>query len=117
MLPNRPLTNIDIAEFGKINIPNFRGVYMRDKLPIKPLDKECGVINLDDDSGPGSHWVAYIKHKNITKYFDSFGNLRPPIEVVRYLGKNIHYNHNSCQNFNTFMCGHLCLKFLIEQNI
>lgn len=101
-------------KFGKMNIPNFRGVYMRDKLPIRSLDKECGVINLDNENGPGSHWVAYIKHKNIVKYYDSFGNLRPPIEVVRYLGEKIHYNYNRCQDFNTYICGHLCLKFLIE---
>lgn len=104
-------------KFGRFNISNFRGVYMRDKLPIRSLDKECGVINLDNESGPGTHWVAYIKNKSIIKYFDSFGNLRPPIEIVRYLGKNINYNYNNYQNFNTFICGHLCLKFLIEQNI
>lgn len=113
MLPNHPLSNIDIIKFGKVNIPYFRGVYIRDKLPIRSLDRECGVINLDN----GTHWVAYIKNKNIVKYFDSFGNLRPPIEVVKYLGENIQYNYNNCQNFNTFICGHLCLKFLFDQNV
>lgn len=67
----------------------------------------------------GSHWVAYVKHKNsdginITIYFDSFGNLKPPKELVNYLGPKICYNYDTFQNYNTVICGHLCLIFLYE---
>lgn len=90
---------------------------MRDELPNKPFKRESGVVNLDDNSGIGTHWVAYNKNKNNVQYFDSFGNLRPPQEIVRYLhGNNIYYNHKCLQRFNTFNCGHLCLKFLVDQN-
>lgn len=90
---------------------------MRDTLPIRPFKKECGVVNLDDNSGVGTHWVAYSKNLNKVQYFDSFGNLRPPQEVIEYLGTNIiYYNYNCKQLFNTFNCGHLCLSFLIDQN-
>lgn len=85
---------------------------MRDKLPKKPRTKECGIVNLDESSGPGTHWVAYRKNGANIEYFDSFGNLKPPQELVKYLGKNIKYNHKRYQQFNTFICGHLCLKFL-----
>lgn len=87
---------------------------MRDNLPKKTWKNEMGVVNLDDSNGPGTHWVAYCKKLNTVLYFDSFGNLQPPIEINKYLGSNIYYNYKKCQNFNSFMCGHLCLKFLMK---
>lgn len=97
------------------DIPNFRGVYMRDKLPVKPKNYECGIVNLDLNCNRGTHWVAYKKSKKDVLYFDSFGDLRPPIELVKYF-KNckIVYNYNRVQSYNTVVCGHLCLKFLYE---
>lgn len=114
-LPNRPLSNIDIIKYSKIlKIPHFRGVYMRNRLPKNgPLLNEAAIINLDDEDGPGTHWVAYRKSGNEIIYFDSFGNLKPPKELVSYLkAYKIKYNHQVYQNYDTFNCGHLCLKFL-----
>lgn len=114
MLPQRPLTNIDLEKYTTI-LPNFRGIFMRDNLPIsKPWYNECGIINLDSSSGLGSHWTAYTKFGKHVTYFDSFGNLCPPTEFVKYLGsgKKIKYNYESHQKFNTVICGHLCLSFL-----
>lgn len=85
---------------------------MRDNLPIKPYKNECGIINLDNSNGPGTHWVAYKKRNNNIEYFNSFGNLQPPLEVINYLGDKITYNYVRHQNYNSFNCGHLCLKFL-----
>lgn len=86
---------------------------MRDSLPVKPFKKECGILNLDLTTGPGTHWTAYYKKgaKRII-YYDSFGNLQPPKELISYLGKNIKYNKESNQTYNSFICGHLCLIFL-----
>jgi len=92
---------------------------MRDTLPCMapPWKTECGVINLDSNRGPGTHWVAYKKHGNRVVYFDSFGNLNPPKEVVRYFKDcEIFYNHDQYQTFNTFNCGHLVLSFLYNNN-
>lgn len=116
MLPmNRPLTDHDIITFTKkIKLKNFRGVFMRDKLPKKSRAIECGIINLDNNDGPGTHWVTYYKNKSTTTYYDSFGNLQPPRELVKYIGSNskIIYNHKQYQTYKTFNCGHLCLEFL-----
>lgn len=90
---------------------------MRDKLPKIPRQTECGIINLDSNRGNGTHWVAYYKDKNNVEYFDSYGNLQPPLEVLKYLGDNINYNYKRFQTFNSFNCGHLCLKFLINSQI
>ena len=85
---------------------------MRDNLPKKPWKHECGIINLDNSTGDCTHWAAYDKNVNNTQYFDSFGNLQPPLEVIKYLGAKLYYNYNQYQNFNTYNCGHLCLSFL-----
>ena len=78
---------------------------------------ESGIINLDDKYGPVTHWVAYKKSNNETLYFDSFVNLQPPSDLVKCLadGSLLKYNHNRCPEYNTFECGHLCLKFLCDQ--
>lgn len=89
---------------------------MLDDLPRKPKHKESAVVNLDDSSGEGTHWVCYSKRGNQILYFDSFGDLPPPHQLIRYWGKNsqIKYNYDKYQNFNSYNCGHLCLKFLYK---
>ena len=122
MLPRKPLTNIDIEKYVKdLDILNFRGVFMRNKLPKIIRESESGIINLDDNSGQGTHWTAYVKKKKRIIYFDSFGNLRPPIELIKYFfsdgSKNkILYNHDSYQSYNSKNCGQLCLEFLYKNN-
>lgn len=108
------LTNIDIINFCKPNIPFFRVVFMRVGLPNQPRKRECGIINLDKSVGNGTHWVAYQKSGEKNCYYDSFTNLQPPIEIIKYLGKNICYNYNCEQKFHTYNCGHLCINFLLQ---
>jgi len=100
----------------QLKIKNFRGVFMRNNLPTKSLPQETGIINLDDDKNPGTHWTAYKKvNKNLAIYFDGFGNLQPPTELVEYLNVgSIKYNYKRFQNWNTWNCGHLCLQFLAD---
>ena len=90
---------------------------MRDSLPKKIYKNESGIINLDNQDGPGTHWTAYHKRGNQISYFDSYGNLRPPTEAVRYFNSNsvtpiIKYNHYAYQSYNMYNCGHLSLQFL-----
>jgi hypothetical protein len=115
-LPNRALTDADIIKFAKkLEIPHFRGVFMRNDLPqTGPWKEESAIINLDDKSGPGTHWTAYKKSFSDVSYFDSFGNLSPPSDFISYIGSGslIKYNHKQYQNWNTYNCRHSCLKFL-----
>lgn len=90
---------------------------MRDALPAKVRRRyETGIVNLDLNEGGGTHWCSYAKDHSKALYFDSFGNLRPPRELVKYLTSSgpctIHYNHDRFQNFNAYNCGHLVLHFL-----
>jgi len=78
VLPNKPLSNLEIEDaVKKISLKNFRGVFLRNTLPKKPKRNECAIMNLDNTSGNGTHWVAWFKRGNDKFYFDSFG-LPPP---------------------------------------
>ena len=115
------LTNFDIIHLVKhLNIPNFKGVFMRDELPEQPDEKECGIVNFNKSSEPGSHWVAYYKDGNERIYFDSFGCVAP-IEIQKYLKTTkefldsepvIQRNTDIVQKFNTEVCGQLCIYVL-----
>jgi hypothetical protein len=115
LLPQRALTNVDIERYTA-HLPNFRGIFMRDALPSKPHRNESGIINLDISRGSGTHWVAYQKQDSNVVYFDSYGNLQPPEEVINYFsGNKIFYNHDNYQGSNPYNCGHLALKFLYDK--
>lgn len=111
-------TDSDLLKYAKImKIRHFRGVFMRDELPITgPCKFEVAIVNLDSKNNTGTHWVAYKKTGNEVVYFDSYGNLRPPTYLIKYLSiVNIKYNHTKYQNYDTYICGHLCLKFVCNQ--
>lgn len=117
-LPIQALSDDQLNLFGKKFIKKFRGVFMRNLLPAKIKNNECGVVNLgatnDLLTNHGTHWVAYYKNKQNNYYFDSFGDIPPPIEIVRYFNTDkILYNYNRYQNKGV-ICGHLCLAFLIN---
>lgn len=111
-LPRRALTNIDIMNYTKY-IPYFRGVYMRNNLPAVPFLKECAIFNLDSLENPGTHWVAYVKLYDYIEYFDSYGNLKPCKEFLKYMRcYSVYYNYSDLQKENPYNCGHLCIRFL-----
>ena len=118
-LPKRALTDTDLQHYARaFGVHNFRGVFMRTSLPRKPRVNESAIVNLDSSDGPGTHWVAYKKLGNRAEYYDSFGDLRPPIELRRYLdGAHIYYNYENEQRPNTVNCGHLALRFLLSPSI
>ena len=113
----KPLSNFDLMDWIKrLGIKHFRGIYSRDGLRNK-MRKECGIINLDDMSGPGTHWVCYRNINNIVEYFDPFGLIMPN-EALKYFhtsGKRIFYSMDEIQNRNTVLCGYWCLYYLFER--
>ena len=70
MLPH-PLTNFEIQKYYQ-NEPRFNWVYSRDNLPKKMKDGPY-VINLDEYSDIGTHWIAFYALINNVTSFDSFG--------------------------------------------
>ena len=65
-----PLTNFKIKKYYQ-NEPRFNGVYSRDNLPR--IKDGTYVINLDEYSDIGTHWVALWVNNNDVTYLDSFG--------------------------------------------
>ena len=66
---DKGLTNFDIFKLvDTLQVPNFRGVFMRDELPKKIKNLECGVMNLNTHKQSGSHWVCYMRNYNIRIY-------------------------------------------------
>ena len=97
-----------------LKIPNFKGIYSRNSLDHFH-DKGCCIINLDDEIGQGTHWVAeYIKN-DVIHYFDSF-SIHPPLEIVNHakkLNMKLVYNYgNPIQDIYSVRCGYYCLYFL-----
>ncbi len=117
VLPNKPLSNFDLLDaVKKIKIPRFRGVFVRDSLPKKANEQECGILNLDDSSGNGTHWVAWVKRGENKYYFDSYG-IQPPQELIQYLQRPILYNSERIQPDGEVFCGHLCLYVLKQMSL
>ena len=106
-------SNFELVEKAKnLKLDNFRGVFMRYQLNFTPLRNECGILNLNRNDQPGSHWVCWFKHGKAKFYFDSFGVIAQK-ELVEYLKPPI---VSTCliQGFNDTKCGQWCLYVLRE---
>ena len=86
LIPPYPLTNFEIQKYYQ-NKPRFNGVYSRDNLPDKIKDGAY-VINLDEYSDIGTHWIALHVLNNDVIYFDSFGVEHIPQEIKAFIGNN-----------------------------
>ena len=120
---DRGLTDVELMGYARreLKIPHFRGVYMRDSLPKSGAHaRECGIMNFNKSSQPGSHWVCYYRDPHHRIYFDSFGQITP-MEIQKYLKTPrelksgvgvIERNTDIVQHINTHVCGQLCLFVL-----
>ena len=114
-IPYKPLTNFELYDYAKKLGINLRGIFMRDNLPLSPLENESAIVNFNKSGENGSHWVCYYKKGDLKIYFDSFGQvvLR---EIRDYLKSPIYRNTDIIQPINTPICGHLCLHVLKSLN-
>ena len=104
------------------NEPRFDGVFSTDNLP-NSIKNGAYVINLDEHSDIGTHWVAlYVNNKTII-YFDSFGVEHIPKDIIKLIGSNeqsssakarnkkIITNIYRIQAYDSIMCGYFCIGF------
>ena len=106
-MPSHLLTNFEIQKYYQ-NKPGFNGVYSRDNLP--KIKDEAYVINLDEYSDIGTHWVALYVQNNIVTYFDSFGVEHISKETKSFINdKNIKTNIFRIQPYDSIMCGYFCI--------
>ena len=71
------------------------------------------VINLDEYSDIGTHWIGlYALNDNVT-YFDSFGVEHIPKEIKKIIDKStIVTNTFRIQAYDSVMCGYFCIEFV-----
>ena len=94
------------------NEPGFIGVYSKDNLPDIIKDGAY-VINLDEYSDIGTHWIVLYVNKKIVTYFDSFGVEHIPKEIKKFINnKNITSNIFKMQVYDSVMCGYFCFGFI-----
>ena len=110
-MPPRPLTNFEIQKYYK-NEPRFNCVFSRDNLP--KIKDGAYVINLDEYSDIGTHWVTlYVHNYNVT-FFYSFGVEHILKEIKAFISnKNIKINISRIQAYDSIMCGYFCIDLLI----
>ena len=110
-MPPHPLTNFEIQKYYK-NQSNFNGFFSRDNLLNKIKDGDY-VINLDQYSDIGTHWVALYVNNNDITYFDSFGVEHIPEEIETVIkNKNIKTKIFRIQAYDSIMCGYSCIGFI-----
>ena len=111
LMPPHLLPNFEIQKYYQ-NETRFNGVYSRDNLP--KIKDEAYVINLDEYSDIGTHWVALYVQNNYVIYFDSFGVEHIPKEIRTFISnKNIKTNIFRIQAYDSIMCGYFALDLLI----
>ena len=114
-----------------LKVKTFRGVISRDQIAFIN-NSGYYIVNLNDSTQPGSHWVVIhirspVRRKNDIigeleglasriEYFDSFG-LNAPMELVELsdrMGLNYLYNSTQYQDLKSVLCGYWCLYFVNE---
>ena len=82
MLTPHPLRNFGIQLYYQSK-PRFNGVYSRYNLPDKVKDGAY-IVNLDEYSDIGTHWIELYVNNRTVRYFDSFGIEHIPKEIIKY---------------------------------
>ena len=94
------------------NEPRFNGVFSRDNLPDKIKDG-AHVVNLDEYSDIGTHWIALSVNTKTVTYFDTFAVEHIPKEIKKNINnKNIITNIFGIEAYDSVMCGYFCIGFI-----
>ena len=111
LIPLHPLKNFEIQMYYQ-NEPRIDGVYSKHNLPEK-IKVGAYVINLDEYSDIGTHWIALYVHIKTVTYFGSFGVEHIPKEIKKFADKkNIITNIFRIEAYDSIMCGYFCIGFI-----
>ena len=74
---------------------------------------KTNLINLDEYTDVGTHWITLYVKINEFIYFDSFGAEHVAKEIKRFIGhKNTKTNIFRIQADNSVMCGYFYIGFI-----
>ena len=103
LIPSHSLTNFQVQKYYR-NEPRFNGVYSRYNLRDEIKDG-TSVINLDEYSDLGTHWIALYALNNSVTYFDS-SEVDIPKKIKIFIDKSIVVaNIFRIQAYDSIMCG------------
>ena len=109
------MSNLKIDEILKNN-ENYIGTYSKDNVTVLK-NNQSTIINLQDSSRMGSHWVGYKKIGFKIFYFDSYGvAFIPDIIKKQYPNHKFICNIYRIQSMDSNQCGRFCILF-IKSNI
>ena len=116
------MNTIQIDHILRRQLPNFLGVYARNRLPrgLKKRHSFSLIANTDPDNKNGQHWIAiYVDESDNGEYYDPFGF--PPIHqsFENFLKKRCSqwiYNRVVVQHPFSTVCGQHCIVYLILRN-
>lgn len=91
----------------------FAGVFASNTLPENPKDDQFYVVNLDRDTGAGTHWIViHLCRSQRNEYFDSYGWKPSDDKFVRFMQDSYIYSTVQLQSQNTTACGQWCILFV-----
>ena len=112
----KPLNSLEIYLWmGYFKIKPFNGIHSRNEIPYFK-DQGYYIVNLDDHTGEGTHWIAIIIKAHVIQYFDSYG-VNAPEEVVKLSNKLVIpyiYNSSQLQSDDSVLCGYYCIYVIAE---
>ena len=96
----------------------FIGVFASDLVPRKMKRGSMAIVNLDDSTKPGSHWVALAKYNssNTMLVYDSFGRKTKRILNGLLGGRSeqiLDTEYDAEQSVDEMNCGARCVAFLM----
>ena len=99
----------------------FLGIFAANTIPRKIKDKQFMIINNDYNTGPGKHWYAIARFKNLIECFDSLGiNSEERKTFIfnhfKFRGTtHVIYNTSQLQPLSSILCGQFVLYYLFER--
>lgn len=117
---NTGLSNYELEEIGKKCLINFKGVYPSDSFPIiqhNDIKFFSIIFNLSHHDKEGTHFIAVVKKKTRTYYFDSFGvpcsvpKLKASLQKIT---NHLIYSNKKLQQNKSVFCGLFCLAFILH---
>ena len=93
------------------DVQNFVGVFPFDLLPEKPSGDFSLVVNTDNSTQPGDHWLVLSRKDSKIYFIDSYF-----VNSMRnFIGdEQVRYNQRWLQRLTSNVCGVYCIYFIKE---
>jgi hypothetical protein len=115
------LSNIDLEYLAKLFKIPLMNILSRDLFNKATPKLGSYIVNLDDSTGIGTHWCAFIITDKMAMYFDSFGAPMPQA-ILRFIKRynsnlKIIYSIDQIQHRDSIYCGYFCVFWLYFFNV